>query len=100
MNSMIFSPSGGSVGIGFAIPSSIVHDVVAQLQAHGHVERGYLGVNIQSITPDIASTLNISSPKGAIVAEVFPAAPQPRPASSRATSSSRSTAARLTIRAT
>jgi serine protease Do len=75
MNSMIYSPSGGSVGIGFAIPSSIVHDVVAQLQAHGHVERGYLGVNIQSITPDIASTLNISSPKGAIVAEVVPGGP-------------------------
>ena len=75
MNSMIFSPSGGSVGIGFAIPSSVVHEVVAQLLAHGHVERGYLGVNIQSITPDIASTLNISSPKGAIVAEVVPGGP-------------------------
>src|SRR5258705_11793856 len=66
MNSMIFSPSGGSVGIGFAIPASVVHEVVAQLLARGHVERGYLGVNIQSITPDIASTLNINSPKGAI----------------------------------
>ena len=75
MNSMIYSPSGGSVGIGFAIPSSIVHEVVAQLLAHGHVERGYLGVNIQSITPDIATTLNISSPKGAIVAEVVPGGP-------------------------
>jgi serine protease Do len=75
MNSMIYSPSGGSVGIGFAIPSSVVHEVVAQLLAHGHVERGYLGVNIQSITPDIASTLNISSPKGAIVAEVVPGGP-------------------------
>jgi len=75
MNSMIYSPSGGSVGIGFAIPSSIIHDVIAQLQAHGHVERGYLGVNIQSITPDIASTLNITSPKGAIIAEVVPAGP-------------------------
>jgi serine protease Do len=75
MNSMIYSPSGGSVGIGFAIPSSVVHDVVAQLLAHGHVERGYLGVNIQSITPDIASTLNITTPKGAIVAEVVPGGP-------------------------
>ena len=44
MNSMIFSPSGGSVGIGFAIPASHIHDVVAQLKAHGHVARGYLGV--------------------------------------------------------
>jgi len=75
MNSMIYSPSGGSVGIGFAIPASIIHDVIAQLQAHGHVDRGYLGVNIQSITPDIASTLNIASPKGAIVAEVVPGGP-------------------------
>ena len=75
MNSQIFSPSGGSVGIGFAIPASTLHDVVAQLQAHGHVERGYLGVNIQSITPEIASSLNIASPKGAIVAEVVPGGP-------------------------
>ncbi len=75
MNSMIYSPSGGSVGIGFAIPASTIHDVIAQLQAHGHVDRGYLGVNIQSITPDIATTLNITSPKGAIVAEVVPGGP-------------------------
>jgi serine protease Do len=75
MNSMIFSPSGGSVGIGFAIPASIVHDVVAQLQARGHVDRGYLGVNIQSITPEIASTLSITTPKGAIIAEVVPGGP-------------------------
>ncbi len=75
MNSMIYSPSGGSVGIGFAIPATVIHDVIAQLQAHGHVDRGYLGVNIQSITPEIATTLNIPSPKGAIVAEVVPGGP-------------------------
>jgi serine protease Do len=75
MNSMIYSPSGGSVGIGFAIPASTIHDVLAQLQAHGHVDRGYLGVNIQSITPEIASTLNITSPKGAIIAEVVAGGP-------------------------
>ncbi|MEI9995665.1 MAG: Do family serine endopeptidase [Rhizomicrobium sp.] len=75
MNSMIYSPSGGSVGIGFAIPASTIHDVIAQLQAHGHVERGYLGVNIQAITPEIATALNITSPKGAIVAEVVPGGP-------------------------
>jgi serine protease Do len=75
MNSMIYSPSGGSVGIGFAIPSSIIHDVIGQLQAHGHVDRGYLGVNIQSITPEIATTLNITSPKGAIIAQVVPGGP-------------------------
>jgi serine protease Do len=75
MNSMIFSPSGGSVGIGFAIPSSVIHDVVAQLEAHGRVARGWLGVQIQSITPEIASTLGIAQPKGAIVASVVPGGP-------------------------
>jgi serine protease Do len=75
MNSMIFSPSGGSVGIGFAIPSSTIHDVVAQLQAHGHVARGYLGVEIQSITPEMAASFNNKSMKGAIVASVTPGGP-------------------------
>ncbi len=75
MNSMIFSPSGGSVGIGFAIPASVIHDVVAQLEAHGRVARGWLGVQIQSITPEIASTLGINEPKGAIVASVVPGGP-------------------------
>ena len=75
MNSMIFSPSGGSVGIGFAIPSSTIHDVVAQLQAHGRVARGYLGAEIQSITPEIAATLGMKDSKGAIVASVVPNGP-------------------------
>lgn len=75
MNSMIFSPSGGSVGIGFAIPASVIHDVVAQLEAHGRVARGWLGVQIQNVTPEIASTLGINDPKGAIVASVVPGGP-------------------------
>jgi serine protease Do len=75
MNSMIFSPSGGSVGIGFAIPASLIHDVVGQLKAHGHVTRGYLGVNIQSVTPEIALSLGIKEGKGAMVAEVVPGGP-------------------------
>jgi serine protease Do len=75
MNSMIFSPSGGSVGIGFAIPSSTIRDVVAQLETHGKVARGWLGVSIQSITPDIASSLGIKQSKGAIVASVVPGGP-------------------------
>ncbi|MEJ0041036.1 MAG: PDZ domain-containing protein [Rhizomicrobium sp.] len=49
--------------------------MIAQLQAHGHVDRGYLGVNIQSITPDIAASLGIANPKGAIVAQVVPGGP-------------------------
>jgi serine protease Do len=75
MNSMIFSPSGGSVGIGFAIPASLIHDVVAQLKAHGHVTRGWLGVEIQPVTPEIASTLGLKDSKGAIVASVVPGGP-------------------------
>jgi len=75
MNSMIFSPSGGSIGIGFAIPASLIHDVVDQLKAHGRVSRGYLGVSIQSVTPEIASSLGIKDGKGALVAEVVPNGP-------------------------
>jgi len=75
MNSMIFSPSGGSVGIGFAIPASTIHDVVAQLQAHGRVARGWLGVEVQSITPEIASSFGSKDLKGAIVANVVPGGP-------------------------
>jgi len=72
---MIFSPSGGSVGIGFAIPASTIHDVVGQLQAHGRVARGYLGAEIQSITPEIAASLGMKDSKGAIVASVVPNGP-------------------------
>ena len=75
MNSMIFSPSGGSVGIGFAIPASTVQDIVKQLEAHGHVARGWLGVQIQSVTPEVAGSLGIANPKGAIVANVVPDSP-------------------------
>ena len=75
MNSMIFSPSGGSVGIGFAIPASLIHDVVAQLKEHGRVSRGYLGANIQSVTPEIATSLGLKDGKGALVAELVPNGP-------------------------
>jgi serine protease Do len=75
MNSMIFSPSGGSVGIGFAIPASLIHDVVGQLKEHGRVTRGYLGVNIQTVTPEIATSLGIKDGKGALVAEVVAGGP-------------------------
>jgi len=75
MNSMIYSPSGGSVGIGFAIPSSIIHDVVGQLESHGHVSRGYLGVQIQNMTPEIAQSLGSRDEKGAIVASVVGGGP-------------------------
>jgi serine protease Do len=75
MNSMIFSPSGGSVGIGFAIPATTIHDVVAQLEQHGKVARGWLGVEIQPMTPEIASSMGIKAEKGALVATVVPNGP-------------------------
>jgi len=75
MNSMIYSPSGGSVGIGFAIPSSTIHDVVGQLEAHGRVARGYLGVQIQNMTPEIAQSMGSRDAKGAIVASIVGGGP-------------------------
>jgi serine protease Do len=63
------------VGIGFAIPAAIIHDVVAQLETHGHVSRGWLGVQIQAVTPEIASAVGLKDAKGALVAEVVPNGP-------------------------
>jgi len=70
INSAIYSPNGGSVGIGFAIPSSIAKPVVAQLKDHGSVERGWLGVQIQQITPEMAESLGLKLPEGALVASL------------------------------
>ncbi len=70
INSAIISPNGGSVGLGFAIPSSLAEPVIAQLKAHGEVERGWLGVTIQPVTSDIANSLGLNSTHGAIVAQV------------------------------
>jgi len=75
MNSAIFSPSGGSVGIGFAIPASTIQEVVAQLRDHGSVARGWLGVQIQNLTPDMAASLGIKTDKGAIVSKVVANSP-------------------------
>ncbi|HXJ01278.1 MAG TPA: Do family serine endopeptidase [Micropepsaceae bacterium] len=75
MNTAIFSPSGGSVGIGFAIPASIVRTIVDQLKDHGNVSRGWLGVQIQSLTPDMAASLGAANAKGAIVANVVDNSP-------------------------
>jgi serine protease Do len=75
MNTAIFSPSGGSVGIGFAIPASTVKAIVDQLKDHGNVSRGWLGVQIQSLTPDMAASLGVRNAKGAIVADVIDDSP-------------------------
>jgi serine protease Do len=75
VNSAIFSPSGGSVGIGFAIPASTAKAIVDQLRATGNVARGWLGVQIQNLTPDLAASLGAGSEKGAIVANVIENSP-------------------------
>ena len=69
VNTAIFSPSGGSVGIAFAIPSDTVKTVVTQLKEHGSVTRGWIGVQIQPVTQDIADSLGLKKAHGALVAE-------------------------------
>src|SRR5882757_1710184 len=75
INTAIFSPSGGSVGLGFAIPSSLAEPVVAQLKTNGRVERGLLGVQIQPVTEELAQSMSLGSEKGALVAQVQPDSP-------------------------
>jgi serine protease Do len=70
INTAIYSPSGGSIGIGFAIPSNLARTVVDQLVKYGHARRGWLGVRIQQVTPDIAESLGLKVPGGAMVAGV------------------------------
>ncbi|MEO1102868.1 MAG: trypsin-like peptidase domain-containing protein, partial [Pseudomonadota bacterium] len=69
VNTAIFSPSGGSVGIGFAIPASIATDIIEDLKDDGNVTRGWLGVQIQPISPEIAESLGRDSTVGALVTE-------------------------------
>lgn len=75
MNTAIASPSGGSVGIAFAIPAETVQKVVSEIRDHGSVRRGFLGVQIQPVTEDIASSLGLSKAEGAIVARVEDGSP-------------------------
>ncbi|MBV9859418.1 MAG: DegQ family serine endoprotease [Alphaproteobacteria bacterium] len=75
INTAIYSPNGGSVGIGFAVPSNVAKTVVAQIEAHGKVSRGWLGVQIQPVTPEIAASLGLPNESGALVAMVTPNSP-------------------------
>jgi len=75
MNTAIISPSGGSIGIGFSIPANTVKSVVSQLRENGKVSRGWLGVQIQEVTPPLASALGLPKPEGALVADVQPNSP-------------------------
>jgi serine protease Do len=75
VNSAIFSPSGGSVGIGFSIPSNMAHEVIDQLRQYGQARRGWLGVRIQQVTSDIAEGLGLPGTQGALVADVTAGGP-------------------------
>ena len=75
INSMIYTPSGGNVGIGFAIPSNLAGGVMRQLIATGEVKRGVLGVETQDVTPEIASLLQLGERKGAVVTRVRAGSP-------------------------
>ncbi len=67
VNTAIFSPSGGSVGIAFAIPAKTVENIIGQLKEKGHVTRGWLGVQVQPVTPELADSLGLKEAKGALV---------------------------------
>ena len=75
VNTAIFSPSGGNVGIGFAIPSNQAREVVADLIENGSVERGWLGVSIQPVTDEIAAAIGMDAAKGALIADVVEGGP-------------------------
>jgi len=71
INTMIVSPTGGNIGLGFAVPASIAKPIIEQLIKSGKVERGWLGVQIQPVTKDVADSLGLEEAKGAIVAETM-----------------------------
>lgn len=75
VNTAIFSPSGGSVGIGFAVPSEVARNVVEQLREKGRVDRGWLGVQLQPLSDELAAALDLEGTDGALVAEVTPDSP-------------------------
>ena len=75
INAAIFSPSGGSIGIGFAIPSALARPIVEQLKATGKVERGWIGARIQPVTDEIAEAVGLDKGRGAMIAAVDPGSP-------------------------
>jgi serine protease Do len=75
VNTAIFSPSGGSIGIAFAIPANTVDQVVASLKDKGSVTRGFIGVQMQPVTKEIAEAIGLKEPKGALVADTVKNSP-------------------------
>ncbi len=78
INTAIIGPSGGNVGIGFAIPSNMAKNVMTQLAEHGEVRRGQLGVLVQDLTPELAQAFNLKSGQGAVIAQVLEGSPAAR----------------------
>lgn len=78
INTAIFSPTGGNVGLGFAVPAEVARPIIQQLKASGTVKRGYLGVGIQPMTADIADAMGLPKDRGEIVATVEPTGPAAR----------------------
>jgi serine protease Do len=78
VNSALLSPSGGSVGIGFAISSNLAKSVVAQLRKYGETRRGWIGVRVQTVSPEIAESLGLASVKGALIASITRGGPADR----------------------
>src|SRR5689334_6795350 len=75
INTAIFSPSGGSIGIGFAIPSAFARPIIEQLRTGGKVERGWIGARIQPVTDEIAEAVGLDKGRGAMIAVIDPASP-------------------------
>ncbi|HWD59551.1 MAG TPA: Do family serine endopeptidase [Stellaceae bacterium] len=75
INTAIYSPSGGSIGIGFAIPTALAQPIIDQLRTTGKVERGWIGARIQPVTDDIAESLGLDKAHGALIASIDPSSP-------------------------
>ena len=85
INTVIYSPSGGSIGIGFALPSALARPIIEQLRTAGKVERGWIGARVQPMTEDLAETVGLDKSRGAMIAAIDPEARRRRPNCSRAT---------------
>jgi serine protease Do len=75
INTAIYSPSGGSIGIGFAIPASVARPIIDQLKATGKVERGWIGARIQPVTDELAESIGLDKGRGAMIAAIDPGSP-------------------------
>jgi serine protease Do len=75
INTVIYSPSGGSIGIGFALPSALARPIIEQLRTAGKVERGWIGARVQPMTEDLAETVGLDKSRGAMIAAIDPGSP-------------------------